>query len=92
MFELCCVCGVSGPLASLLIGRYGCSVTILLGGLLSSLGLLGSAYAANLYMVFASYGAVSGETEVNQCGSRSQPSLAWRVWRVERKARPKPMC
>eukprot|EP00914_Ancora_sagittata_P023855 GHVO01047569.1.p1 GENE.GHVO01047569.1~~GHVO01047569.1.p1 ORF type:complete len:430 (-),score=29.73 GHVO01047569.1:99-1388(-) len=53
------VCGF-GPVSSLLVKRIGVRFTIITGGLMSSLGLLITSYATNIYVVFVSFGLLTG--------------------------------
>ncbi|ELT97233.1 hypothetical protein CAPTEDRAFT_227106 [Capitella teleta] len=54
------VCGF-GPVSSLLVKKIGVRFTIITGGLMSSLGLLITSFATNIYVVFASFGILTGE-------------------------------
>ncbi|KAK3577995.1 hypothetical protein CHS0354_013659 [Potamilus streckersoni] len=50
----------TGPIASMLTNKYGCRVVIILGGIISFLGLLGSNFAPNLYVIFVTFGVITG--------------------------------
>ncbi|XP_054761319.2 monocarboxylate transporter 12-like [Lytechinus pictus] len=50
----------SGPITSVLVGRFGAQVIAIIGGLLSSAGLCLSAAASSLDSLFFTYGALTG--------------------------------
>ena len=52
-----------GPVAGLLNNRFGCRVTVILGAILCSIGLLITSFAKHLEFIYFSYGIVFG------CGS-----------------------
>ncbi|OBS60187.1 hypothetical protein A6R68_08715 [Neotoma lepida] len=49
-----------GPLCSILIKRFGCRVTMILGGILSSLGMVASSFSTSLSQVFLTAGLITG--------------------------------
>ncbi|XP_041358006.1 monocarboxylate transporter 9-like [Gigantopelta aegis] len=49
-----------GPLAGVLTNRFGCRLTILVGGAISSFGLMISFFAPNIYFLYFSFGIVTG--------------------------------
>ncbi|XP_036050692.1 monocarboxylate transporter 6 isoform X1 [Onychomys torridus] len=49
-----------GPLCSILIKRFGCRVTTILGGMLSSLGMVASSFSGSLSQVFLTAGLITG--------------------------------
>lgn len=49
-----------GPVASAFINRYGCRKTTILGGLLTSIGVIGSAYVTDFWLLGLLMGCVSG--------------------------------
>ena len=49
-----------GPIGSLAIHRWGHRVTMFAGGIFSALGLLLCAFATSIYMVFLSFGFLTG--------------------------------
>ncbi|XP_014668320.1 PREDICTED: monocarboxylate transporter 6-like isoform X2 [Priapulus caudatus] len=51
---------IGGPLASVMLNRYGCRFTIILGGLLSAAGYISSYFATKPYHLGISYGIVTG--------------------------------
>ena len=51
----------AGPLGSLIIHRWGHRVTMFVGGIVAALGLFISAFATNIYVVFVSFGVITGE-------------------------------
>ncbi|CAG0894387.1 unnamed protein product [Darwinula stevensoni] len=50
---------LSGPLASYLILRFGCRITIMIGGICASIGYLGTAGAPNLGVAIFTYGILA---------------------------------
>ena len=54
---------VLGPVASLCNERFSTRVTMFIGGILSALGLLITAFATNLYILLLSFGLLSGKTK-----------------------------
>ncbi|XP_032769585.1 monocarboxylate transporter 6 isoform X4 [Rattus rattus] len=51
-------CG--GPLCSVLIKRFGCRVTMMLGGVLASLGMVASTFSDSLIHLFLTAGLITG--------------------------------
>ena len=51
----------AGPLASILIYKFGYRVAILIGGLIGAGGLIICSEAYSILTVFLSYGALAGE-------------------------------
>ncbi|CAH6776406.1 monocarboxylate transporter 6 [Phodopus roborovskii] len=49
-----------GPLCSVLIKHFGCRVTMMLGGMLSSLGMVVSSFSASLSQLFLTAGLITG--------------------------------
>ncbi|XP_069849154.1 monocarboxylate transporter 6 isoform X1 [Dipodomys merriami] len=49
-----------GPLCSILVGRFGCRVTMMLGGVLSSLGMVASSFSRTLVQLFITAGLITG--------------------------------
>ncbi|XP_037057162.1 monocarboxylate transporter 6 isoform X3 [Peromyscus leucopus] len=49
-----------GPLCSILIKRFGCRVTMILGGMLSSLGMVASSFSGSLSQFFLTAGLITG--------------------------------
>ncbi|XP_028608732.1 monocarboxylate transporter 6 isoform X2 [Grammomys surdaster] len=49
-----------GPLCSFLVNRFGCRVTMMLGGLLASLGMVASSFSGSLTQLFLSAGLITG--------------------------------
>ncbi|KAL3846511.1 hypothetical protein ACJMK2_017491 [Sinanodonta woodiana] len=49
-----------GPIASMLTNKYGCRVVIILGGIISFLGLFGSNFSPNIYVLFVTFGIITG--------------------------------
>ncbi|XP_048222372.1 monocarboxylate transporter 6 [Perognathus longimembris pacificus] len=49
-----------GPLCSILVGRFGCRVTMMLGGLLSSLGMVAGSFSRTLTQLYLTAGFVTG--------------------------------
>jgi len=48
------------PVAVRLCSRLGCRLTMIAGGLLTSLGFLGSSFAPNLYVLYFTHGVMMG--------------------------------
>ncbi|XP_052051237.1 monocarboxylate transporter 6 isoform X2 [Apodemus sylvaticus] len=49
-----------GPLCGILIKRFGCRVTMILGGVLASLGMVVSTFSASLTHLFITAGLITG--------------------------------
>ncbi|XP_059125804.1 monocarboxylate transporter 6 isoform X1 [Peromyscus eremicus] len=49
-----------GPLCSILIKRFGCRVTVMLGGMLSSLGMVASSFSGSLSQFYLTAGLITG--------------------------------
>lgn len=56
-------CG--GPLCSILIKRFGCRVTMMLGGVLASLGMVASTFSDSLIHLFLTAGLITGPKETD---------------------------
>ena len=48
-------------MSSLLVRKIGVRYTIMAGGLMSSLGLLITSFATNIYIVFVAFGLLTGK-------------------------------
>lgn len=55
-FPLC----VTGLLASVMIGRWNCRITMITGSLLVTIGLIGTAFSTNIIMVLICYSIIAG--------------------------------
>lgn len=53
----------SGPLGGWALSRWGTRATLNLGGLLASVGYLGSAFSPNLNYIFLFYSVLNGECQ-----------------------------
>ncbi len=51
----------SGPIASMLVNRYGCRAVTILGAILASFGLAISAASNNLILLYLSIGVCTGQ-------------------------------
>lgn len=51
---------LSGPIASFLTDRYGCQKVTIIGSIIASAGFVISAYADSLFMLFITFGLISG--------------------------------
>ncbi|XP_046305566.1 monocarboxylate transporter 6 isoform X1 [Marmota monax] len=49
-----------GPLCGILVGRFGCRVTMMLGGLLASLGMVASSFSRSLSQLYLTAGIITG--------------------------------
>lgn len=49
-----------GPLCSILVGRFGCRATVMLGGVLASLGMVASSFCRTLSQLYLAAGFVTG--------------------------------
>lgn len=49
-----------GPLCGILVGRFGCRVTMMLGGVLASLGMVASSFSTTLLQLFLTAGLITG--------------------------------
>ena len=52
---------ILGPLASLLIGRFGCGMTILFGSVMTAAGIGLSSLATGVKLLVAVFGVLAGE-------------------------------
>ncbi|XP_046574283.1 monocarboxylate transporter 13-like [Haliotis rubra] len=50
----------AGPIASLLLNKLGCRVTMVVGGLTSSSGLILSYFAPNIIVLYLTFGVIAG--------------------------------
>ncbi|XP_063654113.1 monocarboxylate transporter 6 isoform X4 [Pan troglodytes] len=57
---LTAVLHMAGPLCSILVGRFGCRVTVMLGGVLASLGMVASSFSHNLSQLYFTAGFITG--------------------------------
>ncbi|XP_073876488.1 monocarboxylate transporter 6 isoform X4 [Macaca fascicularis] len=57
---LMAVLHMAGPLCSILVGRFGCRVTTMLGGVLASLGMVASSFSRNLSQLYFTAGFITG--------------------------------
>lgn len=51
----------TGPLCSVLVGRFGCRVTVMLGGVLASLGMVASSFCYTLSQFYLTAGFITGD-------------------------------
>lgn len=49
-----------GPLCSILVGRFGCRVTVMLGGILACLGMVASSFCRTLSQLYVAAGFITG--------------------------------
>ncbi|XP_025032429.1 monocarboxylate transporter 6 isoform X1 [Python bivittatus] len=49
-----------GPLCSILVERFGCRITVMLGGLLSGVGMVASAFSKSLSELYITAGFITG--------------------------------
>nr|KAF6458832.1 solute carrier family 16 member 5 [Rousettus aegyptiacus] len=49
-----------GPLCSILVGRIGCRATVMLGGVLASLGMVAGSFCRTLSQLYIAAGFISG--------------------------------
>ncbi|XP_037664732.1 monocarboxylate transporter 6 [Choloepus didactylus] len=49
-----------GPLCSILVGRFGCRATVMLGGLLASLGMVTGSFSRTLSQLYVTAGLITG--------------------------------
>ena len=52
---------ISGPLASIMTNRFGHRNIVMLGGILTTIGMCISAYATDIYFLYFSYGVITGK-------------------------------
>lgn len=52
----------TGPLGTAASTRYGARPVVMLGGLLSSLGIFGAAFSTSLFQLYLSLGFLTGES------------------------------
>uniref|UniRef100_G3UCA5 Solute carrier family 16 member 5 n=1 Tax=Loxodonta africana TaxID=9785 RepID=G3UCA5_LOXAF len=57
---LTAVLHAGGPLCSILVGRFGCRWTVMLGGLLASLGMVTSSFSRTLSQLYITAGLITG--------------------------------
>ena len=53
----------SGPVASIFNERYSTRVTMFIGGILSALGLLISAFATEFFVILLTFGIITGNSK-----------------------------
>ncbi|MBN3296708.1 MOT14 protein, partial [Amia calva] len=51
---------IVGPIIGLFVSTFGCRKTTIIGGLVTALGWILSAYATNVYYLFMSFGLIAG--------------------------------
>lgn len=51
---------ICAPIAGLMVNRYGCRLTTIIGGLITSVGLLISSFARSVEVMAISYGVIAG--------------------------------
>ncbi|XP_023931392.1 monocarboxylate transporter 14-like, partial [Lingula anatina] len=54
------LCGLTGLVSGIIISKYSCRTSILLGALISALGFIGTAFSTNVPQVIATFGFVVG--------------------------------
>ncbi|XP_073876492.1 monocarboxylate transporter 6 isoform X6 [Macaca fascicularis] len=69
---LMAVLHMAGPLCSILVGRFGCRVTTMLGGVLASLGMVASSFSRNLSQLYFTAGFITGSHGHRPYGSVPQ--------------------
>ena len=52
---------VTGPISSMLTNKFGCRPVIMLGGLMSGVGLAVCYFTPNLYYLFFTFGLLAGK-------------------------------
>ena len=50
----------AGPIASILVNKFGCRFVTVLGTLVAALGFIISIFAPNIYFMYFSFGVVAG--------------------------------
>ncbi|XP_064615201.1 monocarboxylate transporter 9-like [Liolophura sinensis] len=58
------------PVSSILVNKFGCRLTVVLSGLIMAAGLCTSVFAQNVYLLFFTYGVVTGERSDSRVRSR----------------------
>lgn len=51
---------IFGPVAGLFVNKYGCRLTTMVGGVITSVGMLASTFATSVEMLSLTYGVVAG--------------------------------
>ena len=51
----------TGPLCSILVGRFGCRATMMLGGVLASLGMVAGSFCRTLGQLYLTAGFITGD-------------------------------
>lgn len=72
----CCLVFPLGIVAAMLINKYGCRVTTIVGGILTSSGLVLSFFAPNVYFLYFSLGVVSGKKPNHICWLFCLPQIS----------------
>lgn len=72
-----------GPLCSILVERFGCRVTVMLGGVLASLGMVASSFSQTLTQLFLTAGVITG---LGMCFSFQSSITALGRYFVQRRA------
>ncbi|XP_008071521.1 monocarboxylate transporter 6 [Carlito syrichta] len=57
---LTAVLHAGGPLCGILVGRFGCRATVMLGGVLASLGMVASSFSRTLSQLYFTAGFITG--------------------------------
>ena len=52
---------ITGPISSMLTNKFGCRPVIMLGGLMSGVGLTVCYFTPNLYYLFFTFGLLAGK-------------------------------
>lgn len=60
LFILQCHCISVGPICSVLVERCGCRATIIIGGILSGLGMAASSFAQTMVELYITAGIITG--------------------------------
>lgn len=68
----------SGPLCSILVERFGCRTTVMVGGLLSGVGMVASAFSNSLSELYLTAGFITGEYSKSTMGCFP----VWSLFRV----------
>ena len=55
----------AGVLASMLSERFSCRLVAITGGIISTLGMLGTAFSPNLQVTYITYGVIAGKSVNN---------------------------
>ena len=73
----CTAVFISGPIAGILLKRFGCRLVAVAGSLILFVGLLTSSFITSLPGLYATYGFVGGRTQYMPISGEDPGFLKW---------------